>query len=218
MTQNTSTAVMARRVEAPDSLDYFPTPPWATRALVQHVLIPRFPDTGPLSVLTAWEPACGEGHMARPLAEEFGRVVATDVHGYGHGEVHDFLMPFLPHSLADGVDWVITNPPFRLAEAFITRSLAVAHCGCAVLVRTAFLESVGRFQALFRDRPPSVVAQFVERVPMVKGRVDKEAASATAYAWLVWFKGAPVQDPAFVWIPPCRRSLERPHDYGEAAA
>ena len=33
MAQNTSTAVMARRAEAPDSLDFFPTPPWATRAL-----------------------------------------------------------------------------------------------------------------------------------------------------------------------------------------
>ena len=36
-----STAVMARRVEAPDSLDFFPTPPWATRALVEHVLFRR---------------------------------------------------------------------------------------------------------------------------------------------------------------------------------
>jgi hypothetical protein len=32
------TAVMAQRREPPDSLDYFPTPPWATRALFRHVL------------------------------------------------------------------------------------------------------------------------------------------------------------------------------------
>ena len=32
------TAVMARRREPPDALDYFPTPPWATRALFRHVL------------------------------------------------------------------------------------------------------------------------------------------------------------------------------------
>lgn len=35
MSQNTSTAVMQRRVEAHDSLDDFPTPPWATRALCE---------------------------------------------------------------------------------------------------------------------------------------------------------------------------------------
>lgn len=36
MTQNTSHAVMAQRVEAHDSLDDFPTPPWATRALLER--------------------------------------------------------------------------------------------------------------------------------------------------------------------------------------
>jgi hypothetical protein len=34
------TAVMAQRREPPDALDYFPTPPWATRALFRHVLPP----------------------------------------------------------------------------------------------------------------------------------------------------------------------------------
>ena len=36
--QNTSHAVMAQRVEAANSLDNFPTPPWATRALIEHVI------------------------------------------------------------------------------------------------------------------------------------------------------------------------------------
>jgi hypothetical protein len=35
--QNTSYAVMAQRIEAQDSLDDFPTPPWA-RALKEHIL------------------------------------------------------------------------------------------------------------------------------------------------------------------------------------
>lgn len=38
MAQNRSHAVMAQRIEAPDSRDDFPTPPWATRALLAHVL------------------------------------------------------------------------------------------------------------------------------------------------------------------------------------
>lgn len=40
MSQNTSHAVMAQRAEAHDSLDDFPTPPWATRALIEHVIWP----------------------------------------------------------------------------------------------------------------------------------------------------------------------------------
>ncbi len=31
MTQNTSTAVMQRRVAGTDNLDFYPTPPWSTR-------------------------------------------------------------------------------------------------------------------------------------------------------------------------------------------
>ena len=38
MTQNRSHAVMQQRHEAHDSLDDFPTPPWATRALMECVL------------------------------------------------------------------------------------------------------------------------------------------------------------------------------------
>jgi hypothetical protein len=56
------TSVMARRLEPPDPLDFFCTPPWATRALCKHVL---FAPGGPCPMpLSAWEPAVGEGHMA----------------------------------------------------------------------------------------------------------------------------------------------------------
>ena len=37
--QNTSHAVMAQRTELKNSLDDFPTPPWAIRALIEHVIV-----------------------------------------------------------------------------------------------------------------------------------------------------------------------------------
>ena len=57
-----------------------------------------------------------------------------------------------------------------------------------MLTRTVFIESVGRYERLFKTNPPSRFAQFTERVPMVKGRIDKKASTATGYAWLVWEK------------------------------
>ena len=51
-----------------------------------------------------------------------------------------------------------------------------------------------------------------ERVPMVKGRLDSKATTATGYAWLVWEKEKPNQ-PRLMWVPPCRRQLERKADY-----
>jgi hypothetical protein len=53
----------------------------------------------------------------------------------------------------NSVDWIITNPPFWLAEPFILRALSLARVGVAILARTVFLESVGRYDALFRDNP-----------------------------------------------------------------
>jgi hypothetical protein len=203
--QNRSHAVMAQRTEASDSLDDFPTPPWATRALMTHVIA----DCGPFGKQSCFEPACGAGHMARPLKEYFGKVRACDVHAYGYGGVADFLIaPFE----AGSVDWVITNPPFRLAEAFVKRSLVMARRGVAILARTVFIESVGRYREIFESNPPSRFAQFTERVPMVKGRLDRKASTATGYAWLVWEIDRKT-NPQLMWVPPCRKSLERDGDY-----
>lgn len=196
---------MAQRAELKNSLDDFPTPPWATRALVEHVLA----SNTSLSSMTCLEPACGRGHMSVALAEYFADVISYDVFDYGFGDVADF-----GKSKHEGrsFDWVITNPPFKLAEDFIRRSMKIARYGVAMLTRTVFIESVGRYERLFKANPPSCFAQFTERVPMVKGRLDKRASTATGYGWLVWEKGRSAKS-RLIWIPPCRRALERDGDY-----
>ena len=203
--QNTSHAVMAQRVESKDSPDDFPTPPWATRGLIEHVL----DEKGALASLTCLEPACGAGHMAKVLKEYFGEVHCSDAYDYGYGPIRDFLT--YPYE-TNTCDWVITNPPFRLAEEFVLQALNVARRGVAILARTVFLESVGRYRAVFRANPPAKFAQFTERVPMVRGRLDKKATTATGYAWLVWEKEMS-SSPRLMWVPPCRKALERDGDY-----
>lgn len=203
--QNTSHAVMSQRIEAADSLDDFPTPPWATRALIEHVI----GDKHAIATMTCLEPACGVGHMSKVLKEYFATVRDADVCDYGYGDVRNFLT--YPYA-EDGHDWVITNPPFRLAEEFVLRALKIAHVGVAILARTVFLESAGRYRAIFQSTPPAKFAQFVERVPMVKGRLDKSATTATGYCWLVWDKRGS-RSTQVVWIPPCRKALERHGDY-----
>lgn len=205
-----SHAVSARRVEPADSADDFPTPPWATRALAEHILESK----EALADMTCLEPACGRGYMSRPLQGYFKSVKSADAFDYGFGDVRDFLT--YPYE-TDAVDWVVTNPPFRLAEEFILRGMRVARKGVAILARTVFLESIGRYENIFLNSPPSKFAQFTERVPMVKGRVDPKASTATGYAWFVWEKGYN-GEPRLMWVPPCRRKLERPDDYPDATA
>jgi hypothetical protein len=196
---------MSQRVEALDSLDVFPTPPWATRALMEHII----GEKSSIAQMTCLEPACGVGHMSKVLKEYFGTVTYSDIYDYGYAQVRDFLSHPYP---IDTYDWIITNPPFRLAEEFVLRALQISRIGVAILARTVFLESSGRYRAIFQTSPPTKFAQFVERVPMIKGRLDKSATTATGYCWLIWDKRTS-GTPQLVWVPPCRKSLERAGDY-----
>ena len=176
--------------------------------LFEHVVASK----DQLKVLTCLEPACGRGHMAVVLTEYFKDVAAYDVFDYGFGGVADFLKS---RHADQSFDWVITNPPFKLGQEFINRAMSIARHGVAMLARTVFIESVGRYERMFKLNPASRFAQFTERVPMVKGRVDKKASTATGYAWLVWEKNG-LDGCELVWIPPCRKHLERDGDYQQA--
>lgn len=203
--QNISHAVMAQRFEDKDSLDNFPTPPWATRALLKYCL-----NKHSIDKMKCLEPACNVGYMSNVLEENFKTVKSSDIFDYGHGyEKSDFINSKFKKN---EFDWVITNPPFKLAEDFLFKANEIAKVGVALLVRTVFLESIGRYKKIFSINPPSQFAQFSERVPMIKGKIDRKASTATGYAWIIWEKNVRVKS-KLVWIPPCRSKLERDEDY-----
>lgn len=209
MTQRTfafSPAVAAQRTEPADSLDFFPTPPWATRAFIEHVAKPILESRSYDLVL---EPACGEGHMAAILGEYFAFVLANDVHDYGFGKVSDFIRDDR-HIAVESPVWSFTNPPFNLAVQFARKALAISTGGVALLVRTQWLHTIERFE-LFSEFPPFVIAYYVERVPMHRGRWEPEGSTATDYCWVCWKHGAEPRAP--LWIPPGQRvALTRPGD------
>lgn len=198
------------------ALDYFPTPPWAARALAELVLRidPR--------ARSVWEPACGEGHMAHGLADYFARVEMSDIHPHGAGRVLDFLSPGAAPE-GEPVDWIVTNPPFLHAEAFVRLARARARRGVAVLVRIAFLETVGRYGLFTGPDAPILVCPFAERVPMHLGRYVAKGSSAAGYAVIIWacseiaedYPGEPVLRPI---EPGCRKRLSRPSDLAFARA
>lgn len=219
MAQNRSSAVMQQRAEPNDSLDDFPTPPWATRALCRFIA--QF-SSRRLSEMSVRDPCANRGHMVRPLREHFARCEASDVHDYGAGfPLVDFLFP-TPLAM---VDWTFINPPFRLAEEFIDRALDTSEEGVALICRSGFLEGERRYERLFSRRPPSYVLQFSERVVMLKGRLvrsgdpdpsdenpDRKAGTASSCSAMVWFQRR-AGPKLFDWIGPCRRELEVDGDY-----
>lgn len=198
-----STAVMARRVEPADSLDFFPTPPWAVRAFLNTAADLIDFSSGP----DAMDPCCGEGHMALVLEEYgFSRVYQSDIHDYGQPFQSDFLQLSLP------CDWFFLNPPFSKALVFAERALSLARRGVAMLVRAGFLEGQERYSRLFAKVPPCRIYQYVERVPMHRGRYVVNGSTATSYCWLVWRKDGSAAAPSFHFIPPSKAKLFRQND------
>lgn len=187
-----------------EGLDFYPTPPWATRALL-HDVMPRLG----LAVerdFVLWDPACGAGHMAYVLREYSDRVLASDIHDYGHGEVRDFFAV-----LSQPSDWIITNPPYNRATDFFLHALELRpRQGVAMLARLQLLEGKDRYARLFSQYVVHV-APFVERVGFNPGAWDPcRDRGVSAYAWFVWVPSR--ASSSIVWIPPGRRELTRDAD------
>jgi hypothetical protein len=156
-----------------DGPDFFPTPAWATHALVENE---RFDGA-------IWECACGDGAMARVLEEAGYKVRATDLYARGHGETGvDFLSATTP------IDNIVTNPPYNVAEAFVAQGLKLARRKFALLLRLAFLEGANRANTIFLKSPPSRVWIFAERITFYMKGAERSGSGTTAYAWFVWDK------------------------------
>ena len=114
-----------KRLADRDGPDYFPTPAWATYALIDNE---KF-------LGDIWECACGNGAMSRVLATTGCSVISSDLHDRDYGEAGlDFL------ATARHADNIITNPPFNRAEGFVTAGVQKAKQKFALLLRLAFLE------------------------------------------------------------------------------
>lgn len=203
-----------RRQEPHDSLDDFPTPPWATRALLEILNAEEF-----MGRQTVWEPTCNRGYMARVLANAFGEVLATDIDHYGwpgQGLTVDFLWP--GEVWRNPVDWIICNPPYRLAREFILRAIDLApRQGVAIFGRLGLIEGQRRYRDIHSRYRNLIIYPFAERVQIFKGQVSADTAKPMAHAWYVWrrpFEEAPdCPDIRVRHIAPCRKRLERPGDY-----
>ncbi|ULO22980.1 hypothetical protein [Methylocystis sp. SB2] len=222
-----------------ENLELFPTPPWATRALfdiaLPHVIaeLPTF----------VWDPCAGLGHMAAPLSE-YATVHASDVHIYELAQLpaehdprdHEFRCAPLTTAAFGiartdffddsatwplrGRGWIIGNPPFVPAARMLAKALALNGVdGVALLLRLQWLTTDERWREVYSRMPPTVVAPFVERVPMCLGGYDPDGSTATDYAWFIWSepnrcKLLSAADPSFPMrhIPPCRARLTKRED------
>lgn len=158
-----------------DGPDFFPTPSWATHALIDNE---RFDGE-------VWECACGDGAMSQVFEAAGHRVISTDLYDRGYGRAGiDFVASTKP------VANIVTNPPYNAAEAFVTAGTKLAKKKFALLLRLAFLEGANRANTIFAKAPPARVWVFSERITFYPSGVKPKGSGTTAYAWFVWDKDA----------------------------
>jgi len=163
-------------------LDFYPTPPGATWALLE---VEKF--CSPI-----WEPACGDGALSKVLEEDGYEVISSDLvdRGYGTPGI-DFLSTATKPA---GCDTLITNPPFKLADQFVEHAIFDLDIGrLALLCKLTFLESQARTAMLART-PLSDIWIFRNRVTMFPGDyefTEKHSGTTMAFAWYIWTRGYP---------------------------
>lgn len=147
------------------------------------------------------EPCCGLGHMVKALENKgYKNIVATDLidRGVGEGGL-DFLDASYPYT--QGISTVIINPPFKLIEEFVLKSLEIATDKVILFARNQFVEGQSRYNNIFKKNPPNRIYQYVDRVACAKeGDFNKKLSSNMAFSWFVWDKNCNNNKTIFKWI------------------
>lgn len=160
--------------------DYYATEPKAAELLCDLVEFNH----------NIWECACGSGCLSEVFKNRGYNVYSTDLidRGYGTGGV-DFLQCTEPFN-GD----IITNPPYKYAQAFIEKALELIPKGNKVVMflKVQFLEGKAR-RELFEKSPPKVIYVSSSRLLCAKNaefqKMRDGGGSAVAYAWYIWEKG-----------------------------
>lgn len=171
--------------------DWYVEPRWCVEQLIDAM--PLLPDS------YVWDPCCGGGTIPSVFAEKIGahRVIATDIVNRGapgFDGIWDATGPACPFEVQPLMRInVVTNPPYKIAEAVIRRMLVLADHRVAALVSLQFLASRGR-RAFFAEFPPSDVLVLSQRPSMPPGASIADLGDrafkggTTDFCWIVWTK------------------------------
>lgn len=167
--------------------DLYPTPVDATHSIMELIR--------QLGIKRVWEPACGDGRLARVLEWHGLDVQASDLRedpGFGFGGL-DFLnddpVEKWGWDLKD-LDAVITNPPFSLAIEFIKKALEYAPI-VIMLVKQNYYNTKGRIP-FFDEMRPTFFLPITWRLAFLKE--ERGNSPLMDCAWAVWTRDKDLYD------------------------
>lgn len=167
--------------------DFYPTPPDVTLALMKRIGLPKY--------IPIWEPACGSLHIVNELKREgYIDIAATDIE-----TGIDFLNCDIDWVKSKPY-WIITNPPFSIADKFIERCNEISK-PFALLLKSQYWHSKKRF-SLFKEITPSAIYPLTWR-PDFLFKERGKGSPLMDVMWCVWNGKTKYGDTVY-------RPLERP--------
>lgn len=156
-------------------LDFYPTPPEATVALIEFL--------EGAAILSKrdiiWECACGSGSMTKVFKDYGYKIISSDIKKYNK----DYLkIDFLKSKESLG-DWIITNPPFDISADFIKYALNFSPKGVAFLFKSQYWHAKKRI-SLFNDRLPHYILPLTWRPDFRGGELGGNPTMEVL--WTVW--------------------------------
>lgn len=154
--------------ERPKS-DFYQTPYSMTEQLLQNEEF----------IGNVLEPSCGKGAISKVLKDHNFDVTSQD---YDEGLGIDFL------KFNKKFDNIITNPPFRLANEFVKKSLELANNKIAMLLPLNYLHGVTRLNEIYNLKKLKTVYVFT-RYPLLTQDLREDGKYKTGmmvYAWYIW--------------------------------
>lgn len=162
----------------PDGLDFYETPAWAVRRIVEATYLPP----------GRWiDPCAGTGAIPRAVDSHQGRSWTlveidpsrADISGASRGDFFEVATMF------DRFDVAIFNPPFPLAEQFVRACFPIAdHVVC--LQRINWAAKRGPLLDVFK----ADIWMLSDRPAFGLNKHGKVGTDATEYAWFHWHKEA----------------------------
>lgn len=150
-----------------NAMDFYPTPREVTVALLEQIALPFG--------TKIWEPACGQNNMVDVIREYGYDVIGTDI---------QWGVDFLTANLPEDVRFIMTNPPFSIADKFIERCIEHRR-SFALLLKSQYWHAKKRTK-LFRDYTPDLILPLTWR-PDFTG----QGSSLIDVMWCVWWHPGP---------------------------
>ena len=164
--------------------DFYETPYSLTRHLLNHEHFDY--------KTNVCEPACGNGAITKILKEKWDSSLITE---------YDIEKNFLNET--ETYDYVITNPPFSIANQFIEKAKKVANKKFAFLLPLSYLHGKKRYDTIYTDLNYGLKTVHVfTRYPMLGDTLREDGKYRTGmmvYAWYI-FENGYSDKPSIGWI------------------